>query len=165
MSTTASNEFQHLADLIRGMKTAMLTTASAEGSLRSRPMATLGGEFDGTLWFFTRADAPKVGEVQHDEQVNVSYADADGQRFVSVSGRASLVLDPKKANELWDPIHAAWFPRGVEDPQVALLRVNAEKAEYWDAKSSGMVPLNCVAQEPCAKRALRPIENQKLDVN
>ena len=130
MSTTSSNEFQHLAHLIHGIKTAMLTTASADGSLRSRPMATLEGEFDGVLWFFTRADAPKVGEVQQEGQDNVNYADADGQRFVSVSGRATLVVDREKIQELWSPVYKAWFPKGLDDPQIALLRVEADKAEY-----------------------------------
>ena len=141
MSTNMTKEIEHLARLIRGIKVAMLTTASADGSLRSRPMATVEAEFDGTLWFFTRADAPKVEEVQHEEQVNVSYVVADDQRYVSVSGRAVLVVDREKINELWNPLYKAWFPQGLDDPQIALLRVDAEKAEYWDARSSAMVQL------------------------
>ena len=27
----------------------------------------------------------------------------------------------------------AWFPKGEDDPEIALIRVTAEKAEYWDA--------------------------------
>ncbi len=165
MSTTSSNEFQHLAHLIRGIKTAMLTTASADGSLRSRPMATLEGEFDGTLWFFTRADAPKVGEVQQEGQVNVSYADADEQRFVSVSGRAVLVLDREKIQELWNPVYKAWFPKGLDDPQIALLRVDAEKAEFWDAHSSAMVQLISLVKELTTRQSYQPGENQKVDLS
>ena len=165
MSTTSSNEFQHLAHLIRGIKTAMLTTASADGSLRSRPMATLEGEFDGTLWFFTRADAPKVGEVRQEEQVNVSYADADGQRFVSVSGRAALVLDREKIQELWNPVYKAWFPKGLDDPQIALLRVEADKAEYWDAQSSAMVQLISLVKELVTRPSYPSGENQKVDLS
>jgi hypothetical protein len=29
-----------------------------------------------------------------------------------------------------------WFPNGKDDPDVALLRVSLEKAEYWDSPSS-----------------------------
>lgn len=165
MSTTSFDELQHLARLIRGIKTAMLTTACADGSLRSRPMATLEAEFDGTLWFFTRADAPKVGEVQQEGQVNVSYADADGQRFVSVSGRAALVLDREKIKELWNPVYKAWFPKGLDDPQVALLRVEAEKAEYWDAQSSAMVQLISHVKELVTRQTYQPGENQKVDLS
>ena len=165
MSTTSSNEFQHLASLIRGIKTAMLTTASADGSLRSRPMATLEAKFDGTLWFFTRADAPKVGEVQQEGQVNVSYADADGQRFVSVSGRATLVLDREKIQELWNPIYKTWFPKGLDDPQIAVLRVDTEQAEYWDAQSSAMGQLISLVNELVVRPNYLPGENQKVDLS
>ena len=48
-----------LAGMIREIDFAMLTTAEADGTLRSRPMSTQRREFDGDLWFFTRASAPK----------------------------------------------------------------------------------------------------------
>ena len=67
-----------LGALIKDIKFAMLTTVEDDGSLRSRPMATQQAEFDGDLWFFTGASSAKVGEVQRDRQVNVSYVDTDG---------------------------------------------------------------------------------------
>jgi general stress protein 26 len=33
----------------------------------------------------------------------------------------------------------AWFPDGLDDPDLALLRVHVEAAEYWDSPSSTMV--------------------------
>src|SRR5437588_4980252 len=94
---------EKLGKLIKGIEVAMLTTACPDGSLRSRPMVTQDTEFDGTLWSFTRADTPKVGEVKDNEQVNLSYASPDDQRYVSVSGTARLVRDPQKVKELWKP--------------------------------------------------------------
>lgn len=165
MSASSIEDIKHLARLIRGIKIAMLTTACADGSLRSRPMATLETEFDGTLWFFTRADAPKVGEVQHEGQVNVSYAAADDQRYVSVSGRAALVLDREKIKELWNPLYRAWFPQGLEDPQLALLRVDPDKAEYWDAKSSTMTQLVGLFTALATGQTYPSGENQKVDLH
>jgi general stress protein 26 len=125
-----------LGALIKDIKFAMLTTVEDDGSLRSRPMATQQAEFDGDLWFFTGASSAKVGEVQRDRQVNVSYADTDGQRYVSVSGTAQLVRDRAKIKELWNPIFKAWFPDGLDDPDLALLKVAVERAEFWDSPSS-----------------------------
>lgn len=136
------NESIHkLGELIKDIKMAMLTTADTDGTLRSRPMATQKTEFDGTLWFFTRASAPKVEEVERSHEVNVSYAAPDSNTYVSVSGRAELVRDAGKAKELWNPILKAWFPKGLEDPDLALLKVNVEKAEFWDSPSSAMVQM------------------------
>jgi general stress protein 26 len=166
MSTSSSHEhIQHLAHLIRGIKVAMLTTISEDGLLRSRPMVTQEEEFDGTLWFFTRADAAKVGEVQREEQVNVSYAHPDDQRFVSVSGRATLVRDHQEIQQRWGPLYKPWFPRGPADPQLALLRVDAEKAEYWDAPSGAMVQLLGFARALATGQTYQSGENQKVDLD
>lgn len=156
---------QKLGRLIKDIKFAMLTTVCDDGSLRSRPMATQEAEFDGTLWFFTRAGAPKVGEVQRDEQVNVSYASPADQRYVSVSGRARLVRDPAKNRELWSAAYKAWFPKGLDDPELALLRVEPDKAEYWDAPSSTMAHLFGVVKAALTGKAAKPGDHEKLDLS
>lgn len=130
-----------LAGMIKKTKFGMLTTASEDGSLRSRPMATQEQEFDGELWFFTRADSDKVQQAEQHEQVNVAYSNPDDMQFLSVSGSAQLVHDKAKMKELWNPIYKAWFPKGLEDPEIALLRVRVEGAEYWDTPSGKMVQL------------------------
>jgi general stress protein 26 len=33
----------------------------------------------------------------------------------------------------------AWFPDGVDDPRLILLKVTPETAEYWDGTSSKIV--------------------------
>jgi general stress protein 26 len=35
----------------------------------------------------------------------------------------------------------AWFPEGLEDPTLCLLKVSVEEAEYWEASSSTLVQL------------------------
>lgn len=140
MSTNTENVAK-LADLIRDVRIAMLTTIEADGCLRSRPMATQETEFDGTLWFFTWVDSAKVHEIERDHHVNISYANPSDEVYVSVSGTARLTRDPAKAKELWNPMHKAWFPKGLDDPNLGLLRVDVEKAEYWDSPSSKVVQL------------------------
>src|SRR5690242_12096343 len=91
--TNPRPDVQKLGELIKGIQYAMLTTQDEQGFLRSRPMATEEISFDGDLWFFTDAETPKVSEILQNNQVNVSYADPDSDRFVSVSGRAEVVRD------------------------------------------------------------------------
>jgi len=144
MVTTAPNhdDVQKLAKLIKGIKFAMMTTALPDGTLRSRPMATQQTEFDGSaLWFFTYYNSGKVDEIRSDQHVNLSYADPSDNRYVSVSGRAMILRDRKKAEELWTELHRAWFPKGLDDPNLALLRVDVQDAEYWDSPSSKVVQL------------------------
>lgn len=133
--------FTKLAELIRDIHIAMLVTEDREGHLRSRPMAVQRAPFDGDLWFFTNESSPKVDEVARDQRVNVSFSDAHRQRYVSVSGTAGIVQDHAKMAELWHDDLRAWFPKGLQDPELALLRVSVHEAEYWDTPPSLVVKL------------------------
>ncbi|UPG96571.1 pyridoxamine 5'-phosphate oxidase family protein [Luteibacter aegosomatissinici] len=123
--------------LIKDARVAMLTT-TRNGRLYSRPMVASQRHFDGILWFFTRKSSPKVDEVAGHHEVNVAYASAEEMSFVSLAGRAILVDDVHAIDEHWNQFVATWFPGGKDDPDVALLRVDIETAEYWDAPSSKM---------------------------
>ncbi|MBV9653217.1 MAG: pyridoxamine 5'-phosphate oxidase family protein [Acetobacteraceae bacterium] len=129
---------QKLWDMIKSIQVAMLTTD--DGShLRSRPMVASQRAFDGTLFFLTRASAPKTAEVGARERVNLSYADAHKQNYVSLSGRAHLVRDRATIDDHWSEASRTWFPKGKDDPDLAVLQVEVEEAEYWDAPSSTML--------------------------
>jgi general stress protein 26 len=132
----ATPQLSTLADLIGAARIAMMTTAEPNGALRSRPLATLQMDSQGTLWFFTSVSAPKVAEIAQHRQVNLSYANPGGQDYVSISGRASIVRDREKMRQLWTPWVEPWFPKGVDDPDLALLAVQVDQAEYWDAPDS-----------------------------
>lgn len=125
--------------LIHDIPITMLTTEDSDGTLRSRPMVAHQTEFDGDLWLFTRADSHKTGEVERHHQVNLSFAEPSRHIYVSVSGWAELMRDRAKIRQLWSDRLSNWFPRGADDPEVALLRVQVEHAECWDAGSSAMV--------------------------
>lgn len=161
---TGKENIRLIGDKIQGIRIAMMTTAEADGTLRSRPMATQDVEFDGTLWFFTMADAPKVGEVKRDQQVNLSYAKPDDQLYVSISGTAELIRDQQKVKEMWKPIYKAWFPSGENDPNLALLKVDAIQAEYWDSPSSKMVQLVLMAKAAITGSQDALGENKKVNI-
>jgi general stress protein 26 len=134
---TRSDSLEKLREIIKDIDFCMLTTIDGGGDPHSRPMSSNGDiDPDGDLWFFTQASSAKVSEVEQSPKVNVSFADPDNQRYVSVTGVAHLVRDRKKIDELWRPQFRMWFPEGKDDPEVALLKVSLEKGEYWDSSSS-----------------------------
>jgi len=149
------DNLQKLREMVKDIDFCMLTTVDENGDLHSRPMSVNGDiDPDGDLWFFTNASSHKVSEISKTPKVNVSFADPDNQQYVSISGKAQLVRDRDKIEELWKPEFKMWFPEGKDDPQIALLRVNLEKAEYWDSPSStiGFV-LNFVSSLVTGKEA------------
>jgi len=132
-----SDNLEKLREMIKEIDFCMLTTIDEQGDPHSRPMSS-NGDIDpnGDIWFFTGASSQKVGEIENSPKVNVSFADPKNQRYVSVTGSAQLTRDAKKIEELWRPEFKMWFPKGKDDPEIALLRIRLEKAEYWDSPSS-----------------------------
>ena len=131
------DKLKNLREIVKAVDICMLTTIDERGDLHSRPMSNNGDiEFDGDLWFFTYGASHKVDEVGRVPKVNASFADTDAQQYASLSGRAEVVRDRAKIEELWKPQLRAWFPEGIETPDIALLKVTVERAEYWDGSQS-----------------------------
>jgi general stress protein 26 len=137
--------------LIDGIPVAMVTTIAADGALRCRPMllerlrpATTPEPSSGAdvaLVFLTHLSSQKVDEARRDARVNVAFVSAKGDRYVSVSGTASVVHDAVRMKELWHSTYRAWFPKGPEDPDSAILTVRIDSVEYWDVPSTRLVRL------------------------
>ena len=130
-----------LKEKIKNIKVAMLTSVDTDGSLHTRPMHTQPVKDDNLLWFFTGKNSGKIAEIKEDSHVSLGYADPGSSTYVAVCGRAALVTDKAKIDELWHDMLKAWFPEGKDDPNIALLRVTIESAEYWDSPSSKLVQL------------------------
>lgn len=131
---------ERMRKLVEELKVAMLVT-ERDGQLRSRPMYTTELEEDGTIYFFTSNNSPKVEEIQNDRFVNLAYSNPDKQSYLSISGKASLINDHQKMVELWKPIMKAWYPKGLDTPELRLLKVVPSTAEYWESSGNRLVQL------------------------
>lgn len=125
-----------VAELVERAQTAMLTTMTVDGDHLSRPMAVQEVEFDGDLWFFTYDDSDKCTQIASNPQVNVSFSNDKKSEWTSIAGTAEVVHDRAKAEELWSKPLETWFPDGLETSGLALIKVHASSAEYWDAATS-----------------------------
>ena len=126
----------------------MRIAVHADGDMRSRPMMVQQLDKDGRLWFFTGQEGEKFQDILSHSEVNVSFSSPEHNKFVSITGDAELIVDHEKALELWTPPARAWFPKGAEDPNLALIRIDIKGAEFWDVHSGLMVQLvgfiNCL---------------------
>jgi general stress protein 26 len=126
-------------EMISEAKICMVTTMTADGRHVSRPMGLQEVEFDGDLWFFASADSDLVEQIARHPQVNVAFSDTKQHNWVSIAGPAVRVDDRAKAAELWSPMLKAWFPDGLETPELTLVKVSGETAEYWAAAHGSKV--------------------------
>ena len=137
MADTAETH-DKLWSMIKDIKTCMMVTEDG-GVLRARPMASTQEDYDGTLWFYTRGGSHKVEEVQKDQTVCLTYAEPKDQNYVSLSGTAKLDFDKDDIKAHWSESLRTWFPKGTDDPDIAILKVKVTQAEYWDAPNSTML--------------------------
>lgn len=158
--TTHAEATKHMWRMIQDIRFAMLTTADG-GVLRARPMVAAQDEFDGNLWFYTRASSHKVTEAAR-QSVCVTYADGGKQEYVSLSGHAELVRDKATLVSHWTEAMRTWFPGGKDDPELAILKVHVESAEYWDAPNSTMVHAYGYLKAVLTGTSPHPGENEKL---
>lgn len=143
-----TNSREQLWDMIKDIKFAMFTTRHANGHLHSRPMTTQNRKVDedDRLWFFMSRRSDPVADIAGEPVVNVSYADPGDDRYVSVSGTARVSEDAAKKQALWSKMAEAWFPQGVNDPDLALVEVKITHAHYWDVKENKLVQLYQMAK-------------------
>jgi len=161
MQDNRQEAIEKLKELTEDIDFCMLTTTDG-GHLRSRPMSTQEFEFDGDLWFFSSDNTHKIEEIQKDNRVNVAYSKPDDNKYVSISGRAEMVKDRAKIEELWSPVLKAWFPEGLDDPHLCLLKIAVEQAEYWDAPNSTIVQLIGFVKALATGQSADYGENEKI---
>ena len=131
---------------VEKIKFAMLITHDLDGALTARPLTVQQAEGQGALWFFIAKDGGIAEELARDPRVLMNLVDLSDNFFVALAGTGQVVEDFAKARELWNPMVGAWFPQGVDDPNLALLRIDVEKGEYWDPGSSKLVQAFAMAK-------------------
>ncbi len=162
---TRQEQIEKLAELIGDIRICMLTTLDPDGKPWSRPMATQEAEFDGTLWFFTRSDSEKVEHLRRDPAAGVAFAKPSDQEYVTMAGTAAVVDDRRKAEELWNKAYEAWFPEGLDDPHLRLVRVEVDRAEYWDSPSTFVTYAIGLAKAKLAGRPARDVgDNEQVSL-
>ena len=140
------NDWTLFYEKINAIKFAMLVTHDAEGLMEARPFTTQAAGRDGAVWFFTSIDSEAVADIRQNPTVLLCYADSAEHRFISSSGTASLSHDRALIEELWKPAFKLFFPQGLEDPSLTLLRVDIVKADIWDSGKSKMEQMLTMAK-------------------
>ena len=132
-----------IAGLLKDIDICMFATRGEDGELHARPMSNNREvEWDGDSWFFAPADGRLVAELERDPAAVTTYRGEDRFAFVALSGRAEVIDDQDKKRELWLEELKRWFPNGPDDPNVALIRVDASAAQWWTDRGDGIADLD-----------------------
>jgi general stress protein 26 len=140
MKSNQTKQVNKLIELVKEVNTCMLITIEKYTEhLSGRPMGITKIEDDGTMWFFAKMSSPKVDEIEENMNISLSIMSESKNIYLMVNGTARLSYDYAKMKELWNPMMKIWFPLGIDDPEVLLIKVTPTEASYWDNSASKMV--------------------------
>lgn len=130
---------KEVRSLLAKFRCAMLTTIGGDGCV-TRPMGVQGDPdaFHGTLWFFTDRRSRKAQQIARGDRTTLLFQNDGEDTYLQLNGSASLVRDTDRMKELFNPLMKTWFPDGVDDPDLTLIRFEATDGQYWTS-TAGML--------------------------
>ena len=131
MADDTTHDVDRVWELMHKIGFAMLVTHDG-AKLRARPMAAHVDRDANTIYFLTDARRHKDDEIARDPNVNLSFANASDQKYVSVTGTAAVSNDRAKIKELFSTPAKAWWD-SAEDPNIRVLKITPDDAEFWDS--------------------------------
>ena len=122
---------------LRSDMTVMLGLAGVDEG-HTRPMtAQLDGDEDrGPIYFFGSKETELVSELKTDGRAIATFASKGNDVFATIHGTLSIDNDRAVIDRLWNSFVAAWYPSGKDDPNLTLLRLDADRAQVWIDASS-----------------------------
>jgi general stress protein 26 len=162
----------HQEQAIKKMKTltdhspiCLFTTMLEQQPLVTRPMSVRKVCDQGNLWFLSSIDSNKNIEIGVDDRVQLFFANTADSEFLSVYGKASIITDRDKIEELWNHMDKTWFIEGVDDPTLSVIKVTPLQADYWDTKHGKMVAMIKIAITAVTGADFNEGESGKLVMN
>jgi general stress protein 26 len=142
MKQEINQDVEKLIEMVKGVRVCMLLTIEQNAeNLSGRPMSISKIDEDGTIWFFTKASSYKVDKIEESKKVSIAITNESNNNYLMIHGTATLINDKTKMKELWSSILKAWFPLGLNDPDMILIKVTPNEVNYWDTNSNKMVVL------------------------
>ncbi|HWU95074.1 MAG TPA: pyridoxamine 5'-phosphate oxidase family protein [Sphingomonas sp.] len=138
---------EQLAEMMKDVDFAMLSTHSDGGTIAARPMSNNREvDYDGDNWFFACEDTRLVADLKANAQVGLAFHGKAGLLgmkpvFVHIEGVAELIRDKAAFEEHWTKGLNLWFKEGVDTPGLVLIRVHGTRAHYWDGEDQGEIVL------------------------
>lgn len=137
-NTKDERKLEKIRSLIDEAKVVMMATRLDKIPFSVCPMMLQEIDKQGDLWFFSSKESSHFADIEYDNRVQIIYSDEEKQKYLSIYGNATHIVDDPKRDELWDPLLTNWF-EGKDDPDLVLLNINIKNTYYWDTEEKKLV--------------------------
>jgi len=101
-----------------------------------QPMAPFPDPENGKVWFFSKKTNDLVSECGAECTAHFTFMSEDHDYYASAKGRLRRSGNVDKVEEFWNPVVAAWYEHGKDDPDIALMELTLEDAAVWSTTGS-----------------------------
>lgn len=157
---------EKLHDIVKDSRTVLLLTHGEDNKIVGRPMSLVRADEDETIYLVSGIDTKKVTEIQQDSRVTIAVQNREG--IAMIDGDARVSQDRALIERLWSDSWKAYFPRGKEDPDIAILVVEPREGTYWDGDvGHGLSYLyrHLKARVTGEEIEIKPGDQQKVDLH
>lgn len=146
-----------LQNLVNKIDIGMLCTYPiSEDYIHAVPMSRQEIDEEGCIWYLFSKDSQTYKNIKDDNKVSIQFADVGNYTFLSIDGYAEVSEDKERIRKYWNKFVEAWFEKGIDDPNIRILKVEVKDAHYWDNKTNKLVTFLKVASSA--------ISGQNLDI-
>lgn len=137
-----------IADKMKGIDVGILSTHTDGGEIASRPMSNNGDvTYAGESYFFTYEEARCVADIGRDPKVSLGYTREGGifsgsGVYIAIEGQAELIRDRSAFKQHWTPDLDRWFEKGIDTPNLVLLKVKARRITCWEGNEESEAVLS-----------------------
>ncbi len=120
-----------LFETLRDSRYGMLGLVDSELQ-HPQPMTIYVEDGEETVWFYSHDDTDLARAVEEGQAGGLLvFVDKKQEVFASLLGQLTSVRDRERINRFWNPVVAAWYPDGKDDPRLTLLRFDPSDAQVW----------------------------------
>jgi general stress protein 26 len=108
--------------------------------MHARPMVIARLDKGMDTYLLTDSDSVKVHEISKNPNALVTFQSSS--QFASMKGEVVVTHDRTLLETMWKETWKVWFPLGIGDPNIAILKFTPHEGEFWD--NAGMQGLKYI---------------------
>ncbi|HYE41782.1 MAG TPA: pyridoxamine 5'-phosphate oxidase family protein [Caulobacteraceae bacterium] len=127
---TPAEAEERLWKALEDTRTGMLGLVGGEPQ-HFQPMTGFEEPEANRVWFFTRDDTDLARSISSGQSAMYTVVTKDTKVYACLMGELSVRNDRERIDKYWNPVVAAWYPEGKDDPHLTLLCFDLEDARLW----------------------------------
>jgi general stress protein 26 len=127
--------------IVNSARVGLFGTSEGHPPLEFRPMSVQDVDAAGNLWFLSARSSFQNHQIARHPQAQLVFAHPGTSEYLSLQGRAFVTDSRPLKEKYWNALAKGWFPRGIDDPELTVLRFQTESGHYWNTEYGKTVTL------------------------